>query len=31
MSSLPLNLKGMTIDLFDLNGSGIVYNYMAIG
>ena len=26
LSSLPLNLKGMTIDLFDLNGSGIVFS-----
>lgn len=24
LSALPLNLRGMTIDLFDLNGSGIV-------
>lgn len=26
LSSLPLNLRGMTIDLFDLNGSGIVFS-----
>lgn len=26
LSSLPLGLKGMTIDLFDLNGNGIVFS-----
>lgn len=26
LSSLPLDLRGMTIDLFDLNGSGIVFS-----